>query len=481
MGFRKQRPGPNPGRSSTDGWPIGRDYVEDVRRHAERLGEAFKGETENHSRDTIARRRQEQIQRHMAQLRSEAVQARRLAEQIDNLSRERTMHERKTAMNNASLVGSESSRRASDKPRASGSQSNFNPLHPSMELPPEQLIRLLGLGGKKTRKQRKPPTVKPVPPQEQQNDANRAEEVAREASLADTWKLPDDMLPASRKSAAKPANNTGKTARSRTRRAYVDEAVFQRRHNALLVPAVAVGAFAGVIVSAYLFWWQPSSEQSAGAKPAGDAKPPIAATAAMPPKKTATNAEPSVNPVPSAPIERKQPSVINNEKWRAAVQAQEERLRAAAEERLRARAQATRTNAAETSGVVAPTIPQETVARLPDLPPQTANRSVEDENATLLTEDSPSAPAEQPDSATLDMSPVTPLAAPPLTDMPSPPQPASPATEDETTALQPSEGIDDTVGTAQGPSDDPPAENGSAQPEEIKQTPPSGFEASEQP
>jgi hypothetical protein len=42
-----------------------------------------------------------------------------------------------------------------NKPAAGRGALAFNPLHPSMELPPEQLIRLLGMESKKTRKHMK--------------------------------------------------------------------------------------------------------------------------------------------------------------------------------------------------------------------------------------------------------------------------------------------------------------------------------------
>ncbi|MGD8843623.1 MAG: hypothetical protein PVJ83_09130, partial [Gammaproteobacteria bacterium] len=49
----------------------------------------------------------------------------------------------------------QASKGSSNEPRTRGSHMNFNPLHPSMELPPEQLIRLLGMEGKKSRKKSK--------------------------------------------------------------------------------------------------------------------------------------------------------------------------------------------------------------------------------------------------------------------------------------------------------------------------------------
>jgi hypothetical protein len=481
MGFRKQKPGHHPGRSDADSSPVDRDYVEDVQRHAASLSEAIENQSENYSGDKIAQRKQEQIQRHMAQLRSEALQARRLAEQIDNLSREGTTQERKTVMNDASLVDSGRSRRAADKPRASGSQSNFNPIHPSMELPPEQLIRLLGLEGKKTRTQRKPPRVKAAVPAKK--EVNPAEEPARDSDFANTWTLPDDMLPASRKRATKSSNTVGHTRRSNTRHSYTDDSLFKERRTTLLLPAVAVGALAGVVVSAYLFWWQPSSQQTTVAKPAIIPVKPPAAAAAVPPKKTAATAAPSASQATSTPIERKQPAGINDENWRAAVQAQEERLRAAAEERLRDRVQAARANAAGTTATAAPAIPQRTVGKRPDLPPEIIDAPVEDTNPSALSVDTPSAPAaEQPaPPATPDMQPTTPLEASPPAEMPASPEPAGIAPEDETTALQPSVDMDDAPGLPQGLENAPAAEDGVMQPTQTNETPAAGVEDQQPP
>jgi hypothetical protein len=64
----------------------------------------------------------------------------------------------------------QATRKAVDTPPAAGGKAHFNPLHPSMELPPEQLIRLLGVESKKTRRQDKSCRQQEVAPRQPKND-----------------------------------------------------------------------------------------------------------------------------------------------------------------------------------------------------------------------------------------------------------------------------------------------------------------------
>ena len=148
----QQQPQPQP-------QPIDRAFAAEVRRRAEKLAEPVEILMENGA--GLHNRQRQQAERLMAELRSEAVRARRLAEHIENLSQETAAykHKWKHTMTDSTIVDpghkQRLQRRTDDKLASSGSQLNFNPLHPSMELPPEQLIRLLGMEGKKIRKSRK--------------------------------------------------------------------------------------------------------------------------------------------------------------------------------------------------------------------------------------------------------------------------------------------------------------------------------------
>jgi hypothetical protein len=469
MGIRNQKPGHQTTESGTDRQRVGRDYVEEVQRRAARLNEAIEKKTENYSGDDFAEHQQQQIQQHMARLRSEAVQARRLAEQIQNLSQDGTARKRKPVMNDTPLVDAGHARRASDKRRASGSQSSFNPLHPSMELPPEQLIRLLGLEGKKTRKRPKSATAKKVMPAKEVTPPN---EVAPKAASASAWTLPDDMVPASRKRATHSVNTASNPARSKRRRSYADEPLFQERRKGLLLPAIAIGALAGIAASAYLFWWQPAPEQPTITTPAVAVKPPAAAKT-VPPRQPAATVAPSPGQAINAPIQRKQPEVVNDAKWRAAVQAQEQRVRAAAEERLRERMQAAQYRAAEATSAAAPAIPQETIDSVPT-PSQTIDVPPEGLDPGVAAMEMPPEPEKQQAStATPDEPPAAPVEVSTHTEieMPLPPEPASEAPAQEPAALQPSIDTHDTSGVPEALETAPAAENSLAQPREAHELP----------
>ena len=183
-------------------------------------------------------------------MRSEAVQARRLAEQINNLSQNAPTQTRKQAvMTDSTTTDSEkmqkNQRRATDKPRAASVRSSFNPLHPSMELPPEQLIRLLGLESKKIRKQKR---KQPAPAQQTTVDP--------EATTA----LPPEL----ERSGPAPANNHAyQKPRSTHRQREYEQAREQgdsKIRRGLWLPALAAGLICGAAASAYLFWMQPQHD-----------------------------------------------------------------------------------------------------------------------------------------------------------------------------------------------------------------------------
>lgn len=325
MGISKKKPGSGPIGPDSNKRPVGRDYVEEVQRRAGQLNEAIENRIKKSLEHQAAEARHRQIQRHMAHLRSEAVQARRLAEQIDNLSQgtAAVKRKRKHAMTNTSTIdpghAQRQKRRVSDKSGRGGNSSHFNPLHPSMELPPEQLIRLLGLVDKKDRKKRKAgpsTTAQPTRPAVQE----RTEK---------TDKPPAAVIEPPALETPRPANRSSQATRRRQRE-HTDAAVFGEQRRGMLLPALGFGAVAGVALSVYLLWGQPTAQQTPDhsaqtSKPVTASKP--APVVRKPATATATNAA------------KKNPRPADNPKWRAAVQAQEKRLHAAAQQRLNERIQ----------------------------------------------------------------------------------------------------------------------------------------------
>jgi len=326
MGIRKQIPRPGAVAPDTSGSRATRDYVEEVRRRAAGLEKPVESKTESNSRDDSSGR-QQQIQERMARLRAEAVQARRLADHINTLSQEATKRKRKPVMTDTTIVDPEhthqQNRRTSDKPRAGGRQSSFNPLHPSMELPPEQLIRLLGLEGKKVRKKNKPVRAKaPV---------GAVGRPAASMPAAEIPPVPEPLAPMR-------AETSVARRAPRKQRARQDLAAFPERRTGLLLPALGIGVLAGLAVTAYLFWWQPAPASTPAARSTGT-RESVAAPKALPVKRT----QPSLVSAPvrqvTEPAKATQPELATDPKWRTALTEREQQLRAAAEQRLNQRIQ----------------------------------------------------------------------------------------------------------------------------------------------
>jgi hypothetical protein len=326
MGIRKQIPRPGAVAPDTGGSRATRDYVEEVRRRVAGLGKPVENKTESNSRDDGSGR-QQQIQERMARLRAEAVQARRLAEHINTLSQEATKRKRKPVMTDTTIVDPEhthqQNRRTSDKPRAGGRQSSFNPLHPSMELPPEQLIRLLGLEGKKVRKKNKPVRAKAP--------AGAVSRPAASMPAAEIPPVPEPLAPMR-------AETSVARRAPRKQRARQDLSAFPERRTGLLLPALGIGVLAGLAVTAYLFWWQPAPAGTPAARSAGT-RESVAPAKALPVKRT----QPSPVSAPARqvtePVKPTQPELATDPKWRTALTAREQQLRAAAEQRLNQRIQ----------------------------------------------------------------------------------------------------------------------------------------------
>jgi hypothetical protein len=185
-----------------------------------------------------------------------------------------------------------------------------------MELPPEQLIRLLGLEGKPARRHHTPG---PVEASVSAGQAERRETIASTTDSFSICALPEDGLPTSRK---RPASAGVNAPRGRSRR------------TALLPSAIVTGVLAGLGLSLYLFWWAPPAAR-APAAPAPETTGIPDTKAVLPPGKTTTRATSSAALTTSPPTERRLAPAVDDPQWRATVAAQEQRLRDAAETRFR--------------------------------------------------------------------------------------------------------------------------------------------------
>ena len=310
--------------------PIERDYVAEVQQRAEKLAQT--AADSGAQTDRIGSRRQyRNVQEEMARLRSEAIQARRLAEQIEMVSLQNQPSQGTKDMAQTSQQNSGTSRRNDKGTRenapAGANRMAFNPLHPSMELPPEQLIRLLGLETKKTRKKdtRQAPkrTQTPVP---------------RSATSPDS--KPSAQLPPP----IRPQRSRAAAAHSRA----------QKSRSGLLLPAIAVGVLAGLAASGYFFWYQDgpvvATRPTASVVSAPARKPPQAdagATSRSVPTSQHSLPEPviskpAVKPatpkvartVPRAAPPASMASGADDPAWHAAAEAERQRLRVEAEQRF---------------------------------------------------------------------------------------------------------------------------------------------------
>jgi len=154
-------------------------------------------------------------------------------------------------------------RRTTDTPSPGGGQLNFNPLHPSMELPPEQLIRLLGLENKTKRRKKKHRPVATHARESKSTDSACANEPVK-LSLP---KTPPASAERERDTVPLP---------------------FEESHRRLVVPSLIVGAVTGIAISAYLLLSGqedvvPAAMQTTpAAKIERDTRPPAHTRQAMP-------------------------------------------------------------------------------------------------------------------------------------------------------------------------------------------------------
>jgi hypothetical protein len=309
--------------------PVARDYVAEVQERAQRLAKKT-GSQAAQAGDAAPRPHNQGVQEQMAQLRSEAVHARRLAEQVETVSLDDGPRQGTPSMNDKTHRDAIAKpQNKSDGPHTgagSGARLAFNPLHPSMELPPEQLIRLLSLETKKTRRKESRPSRK-------SSRATSGQSVRREGS-ATTEQPP---------------------ARMRAQRNYatVAQVESEKRRGSLFLPALAVGMVVGLAASAYVFWSQPVpvSTDATLASPATGTRqddtaqartalPDTGAAASKQPAEPARTASPQSRPAhtaaaaqPSAADEAT-PQTNQQAGRKAAIKAERERLRGEAEQRF---------------------------------------------------------------------------------------------------------------------------------------------------
>lgn len=315
MRNRNRKPIVTAPRSQREPQPIDTAYAAKIRRRTEKLAELVEKQGEGRTR--IRNHQRQKAEQQMAKLRSETVQARRLAEHIENLSQEAAAykHKRKRTMTDTTTVGpgkaKHSQRRSDDKPASSGNQLNFNPLHPSMELPPEQLIRLLGMESKKIRHSRK---------------ARSTAKKAKPAKAASTAGVKEDRT-------SQPADALPKTVHPANRSIQYERCeppqVFDNGRSGLLVPSLLVGVVAGIAVSGYMFWYQP--KETAAQKTSAPVVAKESQKSQTKPKHQLIKRTPA--PIAKPAAEQKM-NAQENEAWRATVEAEESRLRAVAEQRL---------------------------------------------------------------------------------------------------------------------------------------------------
>jgi len=249
-----------------------------------------------------------------------------------------------------------------NKPTANRGALAFNPLHPSMELPPEQLIRLLGMESKKTRKhliiqhsskQQNPRRAidekKTQPSPDHQNALCATGEEKQQASQESQQSHPiaDEQKPhrspnqgARKKTADRPQRPKPQPlARPSHPMEYErnEPADFDKRSPGWLLPALVTGLVAGITVSASLFWYQSSSSAKqeapvpvASSEPRNRQIPKRQPNSQLEKRKAAPDSAKTT----ALPTPAKAAGSGNDANWQAALKAEQNRLRSAAKQRL---------------------------------------------------------------------------------------------------------------------------------------------------
>ena len=340
------------------------DYAARIQQRAERLTEAVENST-NPIGAEIARRRRQHIELQMAQLRSDAVQARRLAEHVDSLSRRTTERTWKQTMTESSIFDAGNRQyhkpELKDKPTAGKGALTFNPLHPSMELPPEQLIRLLGMESKKTRKhmktrrssRRQEPrptnaeeTIADSPRPADEKKSQRSEFREKSPLAVDEQKTNRSPSPAAEqqaiegRAAAEP-EHLPPAPKHPMEYERNERPVFEQRRHGWLLPALVIGVVAGAVVAAALLLFQspPIIKQSTpdpvatkeSRKDRVPAKQPIGQQVK---RKTTVDKGKSTATLRQATSPRKAAGAADDARREAAIKTEQKRLRRAAQQRL---------------------------------------------------------------------------------------------------------------------------------------------------
>jgi hypothetical protein len=281
---------------------------------------------------------------------SGAVQARRLAEHIESLTRRSIKRTRNRTMTESSIFDAGHRQHpkpnTKNKPGAGRGTLAFNPLHPSMELPPEQLIRLLGMESKKTRQNmkmrrssRQQKSVRAIDGQKiqhspDQKNARCATDEQKPHASHDPKKshrVADKQIThrSTRQERPKPQQVAHPSHPMEYERN--QPAVFDKLSSGWLLPALVIGLVAGVVVSGSLFWYQSS--------PAAKQKTPAPVVSSEPqnrriPKQQVKSQAAKRKTAPAKTAPANTARTDNDAKWQAAIKAEQNRLRSTAEQRL---------------------------------------------------------------------------------------------------------------------------------------------------
>lgn len=314
--------------------PVKREYVTAVQQRARELaGQSTLAE----DKGTLAghiHREQQHIEQEMSQLRARAVQARRLAEHIEGLSGSPSPPEWTKSSANIKDVHSArtkaGTRRKDGVSAGSPGPRSFNPLHPSMELPPEQLIRLLKLHTRKTRKHKK------------QIKSQQADPVTPDS--------PDTVTVV-----------TTQTTRTRTRpeQTVSPPAFAEPGRRGLLLPSTIAGILLGSAVSAWLFLEPHDGRQPTVSttvteqlqQPSTPARKTAPAAAPAPVANLAIAAPPAPPLAATSVADEKSTSVSRqtpDSEWRAAVLKEQKRLYREARQRFNTQLESPETNQKKT-------------------------------------------------------------------------------------------------------------------------------------
>ncbi len=267
MGIWKKQQSAHPPVTPRPARPASHQRADEIRHKAQHYTDITEQSGDQHHDQRKASRQREQAEKEMAALRAEALQARRLATHIENLHQPAKVQRKGRIMDTTIADPGQAQRmqrRTSDTPSPGSVQLSFNPLHPSMELPPEQLIRLLGLENK-TKRRRKKRT--PVATHARENSSAHSTHSDKKIKL---------LLP-----------ETPPASAERERDMVTPP--FAEPGRGLVVPSLVVGAVAGIAISAYLIL---SGE--------ADVAPPV--TQAAPAAKPAKHASPAANLRKAEPV-----------------------------------------------------------------------------------------------------------------------------------------------------------------------------------